>query len=81
MRYNGLLKASMDEILTWEDSYAIALSLMRRHPKVNIEDVSLGMIYRWTTELPEFDDDYELANDTILASIYQAWLEEVNLYE
>ncbi len=71
----------MDQILTWDDSYAIALSLMQRHPQVNIEDVSLGMIYRWTTELPQFEDDHELANDVILSSIYLAWLEEVNLYE
>jgi FeS assembly protein IscX len=51
---------------------------MERYPDVILEEVSLGMIYRWTTRLPEFQDDPELANDVILTSIYQAWLEEVN---
>jgi len=68
----------MDTTLTWDDSYAIALLLMERHPEVLLEDVSLGMIYHWTTGLPEFRDDPELANDVILSAIYQAWLEEVN---
>jgi FeS assembly protein IscX len=68
----------MDQTLTWDDSYAIALQLRERHPQVNLEDVSLGMIFRWTTELPEFHDDLQLVNDVILESIYQAWYEEVN---
>jgi len=68
----------MDHTLTWDDSYAIALLLKEHHPHVILEDVSLGMIYRWTTTLPEFHDDLELANDSILSAIYQAWIEEVN---
>ena len=68
----------MDQTLTWDDSYAIALHLIERHPGVHLEDVSLGMIYRWTAELPEFNDDLQLANDAILSAIYQAWFEEVN---
>jgi len=68
----------MDETLSWEDSYAIARALMHAHPKVDLTGVSLGMIYHWTLALPEFDDDPELANDSILAFIYQEWFEEVN---
>jgi FeS assembly protein IscX len=63
--------------LTWADSYAIARKLMQLHPNIKLEDVSLGMIYQWTVELPAFSDDKELANDSILAAIYQEWLEEV----
>lgn len=66
------------DTLSWEGSYAIALALRSAHPQINLEDVSLGMIFRWTIELPEFDDDPELANEAILASIYQDWFEEVN---
>ena len=66
----------MDDPLTWDDSYAIAQALNQRHPDVGIESVSLGMIYRWTIELPNFDDDIELANDSILSAIFQEWLEE-----
>jgi FeS assembly protein IscX len=36
------------------------------------------MIFRWTLEIPEFEDDPELANDSILSAIYQEWFEEVN---
>ena len=67
----------MENPLTWEDSYAIALALQSRHPDANLEDISLGAIYRWTVELPNFQDDRELANDAILSAIYQDWFEDV----
>jgi FeS assembly protein IscX len=67
----------MDDTLSWEDTYSIAQELIRRHPEAQVENVSLGMIYRWTTELPNFYDDKELANDSILSAIYQEWLEEI----
>ena len=67
----------MDSI-TWDDSYAIARALIRQHSDLLLEDVSLGMIYRWTIDLPGFCDDNALANDAILAAIYQEWFEEVN---
>jgi FeS assembly protein IscX len=64
-------------MLTWDDSYAIALALRALHPEIDLQEVSLDMIYRWTLALAEFEDDRELANDTILSAIYQEWLEEV----
>ena len=70
---------STPDPLTWDDSYAIALNLKRLHPHENFEDVSLGMIYRWTLVLPGFNDEPALANDEILAAIYQEWFEEVFL--
>ncbi len=68
----------MDDYLTWDDSFAIARALIQKFPAINLEDVSLSMIYRWTVSLPGFQDDPELANDAILAAIYQEWFEEVN---
>jgi FeS assembly protein IscX len=68
----------LDAQYSWEDSYGIALALIERHPNIPLEEISLGMIYRWTLELPEFVDDPELANDSILSAIYQEWFEEVN---
>jgi FeS assembly protein IscX len=62
--------------LNWESTYAIALELRRQHKEANIDDVSLQQILQWTLELEEFDDDPALANDDILYSIYQDWLEE-----
>ncbi|GAB4444223.1 MAG: hypothetical protein Kow0070_07670 [Anaerolineales bacterium] len=62
--------------LTWESTYAIALELRRRHPQINLEEVSLRQIYEWTLQLPEFEDDPALVNDDILYAIYQDWFEE-----
>jgi FeS assembly protein IscX len=64
-------------MLTWDDSYAIALALRERYPDTDLEEVSLNMIYQWTIALPGFSDDRELANEAILSSILQEWLEEV----
>ncbi len=66
----------MTESLNWESIYAIALALKAAHPDVNMETVSLQMIFRWTLALPAFEDDPALANDDILAAIYQDWFEE-----
>ena len=71
----------MPDTFTWDDSYAIAQALRQRFPSIDLEEVSLIMIYRWTVELPGFDDDPQLANDSVLAAIYQEWFEEVMLNE
>lgn len=63
--------------MNWEATYAIALELKRKHKDINIEEVTLGQIYKWTIELPEFEDDPQLANDDILRAIYQDWYEEL----
>jgi FeS assembly protein IscX len=51
---------------------------MEYYTDVPLEQISLGMIYRWTLELPNFVDDPQLANDAILTAIYQEWIEEVD---
>jgi FeS assembly protein IscX len=67
----------MEESLNWESIYAVALALKEAHPEVDMEKVSLQMIFNWTVALPAFDDDPTLANDEILAAIYQDWFEEI----
>jgi FeS assembly protein IscX len=64
--------------LNWEATYAIAQALQAEHPEIILEDVSLDMIFKWAVNLPGFNDDVELVNDTILMSIYQEWFEERN---
>ncbi len=63
--------------LNWEATFAIAMELRHTHKEVNIEEVTLQDIYKWTLELSEFEDDPELANDDILYAIYQDWYEEL----
>lgn len=65
-------------MFTWDDSYAIAQALRQNHSGVNLEDVSLEMIYRWTLDLAEFDDDPALANESVLLAILREWFEEAN---
>jgi len=65
-------------MLTWDDSYAIALALRTNHPHVHLEEVSLAMIYHWVIGLTEFEDDRNLANDQVLAAIFREWFEEAN---
>jgi FeS assembly protein IscX len=67
-----------EDLLSWDDTFAIAQALSAQHVNTNLEDVSLGMIYRWTMELQFFKDDPELANEEILSAIYQEWFEEAN---
>ena len=64
-------------MLTWEDTFLIAKELKQQKPGINIEDVSLGMIYNWTIGLPDFLDYIELVNEGILMAIFLEWLEEV----
>ena len=73
----AIIFTNMAESLNWEATYAVALALKDAHPQVNLEDVSLQMVYRWTLELPGFEDDPALANDDILLAIYQDWFEEI----
>lgn len=62
--------------LNWESTYAIALRLRLEHPVAVLEEVTLGQIFAWTLQLPEFEDDPSLCNDGILNAIYQDWFEE-----
>ncbi|MFZ5857870.1 MAG: Fe-S cluster assembly protein IscX [Chloroflexota bacterium] len=62
--------------MNWESTYAIALELRRQHPDVDLEQVSLQQIRRWTLALSDFEDDPALVNDDILSAIFQDWFEE-----
>ena len=68
----------MQDQMTWDDSYAIARSLMAAHPDQDIETVSLSQIYNWTLQLPDFNDDPRMSNEAILMAIFREWFEEVN---
>ena len=61
--------------LNWDAVHEIALELRRSHERIDMSRVTLGDVFRWTMELPDFEDDPSLCNDGILASIYQEWYE------
>jgi FeS assembly protein IscX len=66
----------LEDKLYWDASYAIARALNALHADVNLEDVSMEMVLKWTLALPTFGDDPELANEEVLLDIYKVWLEE-----
>jgi FeS assembly protein IscX len=66
----------VEDTLNWEASYAVAMALQASHPEVDLEEVSLEMVYLWSLALPNFNDDPELANEEVLLDIYRIWLEE-----
>ena len=66
------------DALYWDGPYAIARRLMALWPNADLSQITLNMIYNWTIALPEFKDDPQLANDELLAAIYQEWYEETH---
>ena len=55
-----------------------ALRLKAAQPQADLSQVTLNMLYNWVIALPEFRDDPQLANDDLLAAIYQEWYEETH---
>ena len=66
------------EDLYWDGAYAIARRLQASQPHADLSQVTLNMIYNWVVALPDFKDDPQLANDELLAAIYQEWYEETH---
>ena len=66
------------DALTWDDCFAIAKSLQQAHPDSVLEEISLEGLYQWVIELPDFADDPDMVNESILLAILQEWFEEAN---
>lgn len=64
--------------LYWDSVYEIALALKSQFPNEDLEKTSLHEIFEKTIALANFHDDPILANDDILAAIFQEWYEECN---
>ncbi|MGD0947797.1 MAG: Fe-S cluster assembly protein IscX [Candidatus Binatia bacterium] len=64
--------------LKWDDSEDIAALLIEEHPEINPLEVRFTDLYRWVTELDDFDDDLKASTEGKLEAIQMAWLEEVN---
>ncbi|MAS33490.1 MAG: Fe-S assembly protein IscX [Anaerolineaceae bacterium] len=68
----------MSNKLYWDSSYEIVLRLMEAFPQVDVETIGIEQLYRWVIALPDFADEPELANESILNDILREWYEEVN---
>lgn len=65
-----------EKALYWDASYEIVLTLMERHPVVDVTEVGTQQLYEMIIALPEFADDPALANDGLLNDILREWYEE-----
>ena len=66
----------MTRKLTWIDTEDIAILLSDRLPDTDPLTVRFTDLHRWTTELPDFDDDPKSSNEKKLEAIQMAWYEE-----
>ena len=64
--------------LFWDSTYAIALTLIDRHPAVRPDDVGLYQLADMIEALPEFADDPALVTERILQDILIVWYEETS---
>ncbi len=63
-------------MLTWKDSFDIAIALEDAHPDTEILQLRFTELHQMVLELPEFDDDADKSNEKILEAIQMAWLDE-----
>lgn len=62
--------------LTWQDIEDIGFELAQAHPDEDPAHVALPDLLRMVTELDDFEDDPEKADERTLARIAQAWQKE-----
>ena len=62
--------------LRWTDTFDIAIELEDAHPDVDVVNLRFTDLWKWVTELPNFDDDPQKSNEKTLEAIQMAWLDE-----
>ncbi len=67
--------------LYWDDDYALAIQLKRKHPDVDPLHLDWATLHQWIVELPEFVDDKSLTALYLLENVQREWYEEVAAHE
>jgi FeS assembly protein IscX len=62
--------------MLWTDTGEIAAALFDAHGEIDPLRIRFTDLYRWVTELPEFEDDPQRSNEKILEAIQMAWIDE-----
>jgi len=63
--------------LTWQDVEDIAFELAQAHPDEDPANVALPELLRLVTDLDDFEDDPERADEKTLERISRAWKDEL----
>jgi FeS assembly protein IscX len=62
--------------LMWDSTEDIALELLEQHPETDPLTVRFTDLYRWVTELEDFEDDPAKSTEGKLEAIQMAWYDE-----
>jgi FeS assembly protein IscX len=62
----------------WSNTEDISLALFEKFPDVDPLTVRFTDLYKWITELSNFDDDLNASNEKKLEAIQMMWFEEYN---
>jgi len=62
--------------LKWTDVHDIAIELEEAHPDADNVNLRFTDLWKWVTQLEDFDDDPQKSNEKILEAIQMAWIEE-----
>lgn len=62
--------------ITWTDTEEIALQLLEKYPDVDPLTVRFTDLFKWVTELEDFEGDTTGSKEKILEAIQMMWLEE-----
>ncbi len=60
--------------LTWDDTYDIAVLLMRNHQGVDPSTISLPTLQEWIKDLPGFSEKPAAVAERTLETIRTTWL-------
>ena len=67
--------------LFWDDDYAIAMALKRRHPNTDPLELDWDTLHQWIIDLPDFADDPAVTAIYLLENIQREWYEELAAHE
>ena len=62
--------------MKWIDVHDIAIELEEAHPDADNVNLRFTDLWKWVTELEDFDDDPKKSNEKILEAIQMAWIDE-----
>jgi len=62
--------------ITWTDTEEIALQLLEKYPDVDPLSVRFTDLFKWVTELEDFEGEKTGSKEKILEAIQMMWLEE-----
>jgi len=64
--------------MKWTDTLDIAIALSEKYPDTDPLTVRFTDLFKWVSELEDFDDDPERCGEKILEAIQMAWIDEAD---